>query len=194
MLRKISEQELIDGLRMRKSASIDYLYREYFPLIRHHVKLHSGNEQDAQDIFQDSLVVMFSQIRLKSFHLVCSLKTYFVSIGKNLWLQRLDYKFRLLYQADYVVHEAKEQYHPVDQVSDYESLEMIRLLYKNMLLLPFDCRRLLELYCLRVPFKEIARLMKYKDGVYVKTRKYHCKKLLGRKVMSDPESHQFMEL
>ena len=34
--------------------------------------------------------------------------------------------------------------------------------------------------------------VKYKDEVYVKTRKYSCKRLLRRKIMNDPECQQFL--
>jgi RNA polymerase sigma factor (sigma-70 family) len=163
-------------------------------VIRHHVKQNSGNEQDAQDVFQDTLVALFNQVRAEPFKLACSLKTYVTSIGKNLWLQRLDYKFRLLYQADLEVNEPGSCYTIEDQFPEYESLVLQRLLYKNIMLLPDDCRRLLQLYCLKVPFREIARMMKFKDEVYVKTRKYTCKNLLRKKMIKDPECLQFLEI
>jgi hypothetical protein len=49
------------------------------------------------------------------------------------------------------------------------------------------------LYCLKIPYREIAKLMKYKDDVYVKTRKYSCKQLLRRKILSDPQCQLIFE-
>ncbi|MCX6305842.1 MAG: RNA polymerase sigma factor [Bacteroidetes bacterium] len=192
-MRHYKDEELIEGLRKRKSRCIDYLYQEYFPVLRNHLIHNSGNQQDVEDLFQEALIVLYNRVTVRPFVLNCSLKTYFISIGKNLWLQRLDYKYRLLYQADYEVHEPKEYYTIEDQNLEWETLEKQRLFYKNLMQLPTDCNRLLQLYCLKISFREIARLMNYKDEVYVKTRKYYCKNLLRKKIMNDPEYQQFIK-
>lgn len=192
MIYRFTDEELIEGLRKRESKSIRYMYQEYFPLIRHLLVKNSGNEQDAEDLLQDALVLLYKQCQAEPFLIQCSLKTYFVGICKNLWMQRLDYKFRLLYQADYSVHEPRERYYLDDQDLQYEDLARQRLLHKHLMLLPNDCRQLLQLYFLKISFSEIAKLLKYKDESYVKTKKYLCKNLLRKKIMNDPESQQFL--
>jgi RNA polymerase sigma factor (sigma-70 family) len=194
MIRHYTDEELVEGLRQRKRSCIAYLYQEYFPVIRHLLRQNSGSQQDIEDLFQDTLVALYSKCSVEPFRLACSLKTYFVAISRNLWLQRLESKYKLLYQADYEVNECKENYFTGAVDQDEEDLELDRLFYKNLLLLPNDCRRLLQLYCLKIPYKEIARMMKYKDEVYVKTRKYSCKKLLRRRIMNDPEFQNFFKL
>ena len=176
-----TDEELIEGLRLKKRGCIDFLYQEFYPVIRHYVTQNSGNHQDVEDLFQDTIIVLFKRVTTQPFKLECSLKTYFISVGKNLWLQRLERKYKLLYQADFEVHESKGTYSVEDQNLADETLEQQRLFYKHLMLLPGDCRRLLQLYCLKIPYKEIARLMKFKDDVYVKTRKYYCKNLLRKK-------------
>ena len=192
MMYHYDDEELIEGLRQRNRRYIDILYQEFYPVVRHYVKQNSGNIQDVEDLIQDTMIVLYKRSLIKPFTLECSLKTYFMSICKNLWMQRLERKYRLLYQADCEVNDVKGEYTMDDQESRDESLEQQRLFYKNLMLLPNDCRRLLQLYCLKIPYKEIAKLMKYKDEVYVKTRKYSCKKLLRRKIMNDPECQQFL--
>jgi RNA polymerase sigma factor (sigma-70 family) len=147
-----------------------------------------------EDLFQDTLVALYIKCSAEPFRLACSLKTYFVAISRNLWLQRLESKYRLLYQAEYEVNESRENYFTGASEQEEEEVELDRLFYKNLLLLPNDCRRLLQLYCLKIPYKEIARMMKYKDEVYVKTRKYSCKKLLRRRIMNDPEFQKYFKL
>ena len=192
MNHQYTDEELVEGLRQRKSSCIDYLYQEFYPVIRHYLLKNSGNHQDVEDLIQDALIVLYKRCIIQPFILECSLKTYFMSVSKNLWLQRLERKYRLLYQADCSVHETTGEYVIENHETGEETLEQHRLFYKNLMLLPHDCRRLLQLYCLKIPYKEIAQLMKYKDEIYVKTRKYSCKKLLRRKIMNDPECHQFL--
>ncbi len=192
MKRHYTDEELIEGLRQRNRNCIEYLYREYTPVIRHFLLHNSGNQQDAEDLFQDGMIALYKRSTVEPLLLQCTLKTYFMSVCKNLWLQRLETKHRLLYQADCEVHESREPYSMEDQDIHAESLELQRLFFKNMMLLPDECRQLLQLYCLKIPYREIARLLNFKDEAYVKTRKYFCKKLLRRKILNDPESHQFL--
>ncbi len=188
-----SDEMIIEGLRQKKSSCIMWIYEEFGPIVRHLVRLNSGTQQDMEDLLQDAIIVLYSRCLEESFRLECSLKTYFVAICKNLWLQRLERKFRLLYVADYVVNESSVDYSADDQKLREDNLELIRMLYKNLSMLPVDCQRLIRLFCLKVPFREIARLMKYKDDVYVKTRKYSCKNLLRKKILNDPDYYLFIE-
>ena len=192
MMYKFTDEELIEGLRLRKRNCIDYFYQEFYPVVRHHVTQNSGNLQDVEDLFQDTIVVLFKRAMIQPFKLECSLKTYFMSVCKNIWLQRLEYKYRLLYQADYEVHDPQAVYTLNELDLTDEDLERQRLFYKNLMKLPHDCRQILQLYCLNVSYKEIARLLKFKDDVYVKTRKYFCKNLLRKKIINDPECRQFL--
>jgi RNA polymerase sigma factor (sigma-70 family) len=193
MLIHYSDDIIVDGLRQKKSSCIAYMYEEFGPIVRHMVNRNSGTLQDMEDLFQDAIIVLYKRSLVQPFNLECSLKTYFISICKNIWLQRLERKFRLLYQEDLEVHESWGIYMMDDEELKEENLEQRRLFYKNLQLLPTDCQRLIRLYCLKIPFKEIARLMNYKDEIYVKTRKYSCKNLLRKKIMKDPECYQFLE-
>jgi RNA polymerase sigma factor (sigma-70 family) len=193
MILQFSDEELIEGLRQRKKRYIEYMYQEFVPIIRHFLLHNSGNQQDVEDLFQDAILALYTRSMVPDFTLDCSLKTYFVSICKNIWLQRLERKCRLFYQADYEVHEPKEAYSMEDSELLEDVLEIERLFYKHLQSLPVDCRRLIELYCLKVPVKEIVRLMNYKTEIYVRTRKYSCKNLLRKRIMNDPECHQFLD-
>ncbi len=190
---RYTDEQLLDGLRKKKDYYIQFLYNEYGPIIRHFVRQNSGNIQDVEDILQDSLIVLFASIKVPSFKLDSSLKTYFIAISKNLWLQRLERKYRLKYQADWEVNEPTVSYSPEEEETKEENLECQRLFFKHMSELPQECRRLLELYCLKIPYREIARLMNYKDEIYVKTRKYSCKNLLRKNIMNDPDYQQFLD-
>ena len=65
------------------------LYREYYPMICSYIKTNSGNDDDAADIFQDALIVLYDKVREPYFQLTCSIKTFIYSICRNLWLKKL---------------------------------------------------------------------------------------------------------
>jgi RNA polymerase sigma factor (sigma-70 family) len=192
MIVRYTDEELLEGLKQRDRGCIEYMYNEFFPVVRHFVFDNSGNQQDSEDAFQDTILVLYKRCMLSSFRLACSLKTFVAAIGKNIWLQRLDRKYRLLYQADCEVHEDQAAYGTVEYELSEENLEKQRLFYKNLMMLPSDCRQILQLYCMKVPFKEIARMLKYKNEKLAKVRKYTCKNLLRKRVMNDPECRKLL--
>lgn len=189
-----SDEALIDGLRKRKKSYIEYIYQEFTPLVSRHVYHNSGHASDVDDLVQEAMFILYKRCKSQTFKLECSLKTYFVSICKNLWLQQLARRYRLLYQGDSEVNEPHITYRSDDPDHLEEEAVKQRLLYKSMLALPKDCQHLLELYFLEIPYKEIARMLKLKDEIVVKTRKYACKNLLRKKIMNDPEFHQYFKL
>jgi len=187
-----SDTSLIQGLRQKKSESIRYLYKEFFPVIRSIVERNSGNRQDSEDVFHDGLIVLYMRSQNKTFTLKSSLKTYFYAVCRNLWLQRLERKYRLLYQADFEIHEDSEEYATDDQYVREEQLEKMRLYHQHFFNLPLDCQALLKLFFRKVPLKEIAKVLGFKDENYAKTRKYMCKNMLRKKILNDPICQPFI--
>lgn len=187
-----SDTSLIQGLRQKKSESIRTLYKEFFPVIRSIVERNSGNRQDSEDVFHDGLIVLYMRSQNKTFTLKSSLKTYFYAICRNLWLQRLERKYRLLYQADFEIHENSEEYATDDQYVREEQLEKMRLYHQHFFNLPLDCQALLKLFFRKVPLKEIAKVLGFKDENYAKTRKYMCKNMLRKKILNDPVCQPFI--
>ena len=172
---------------------IEHLYREYQPAIRHFLVRNSGNVQDVEDLLQDAIVVLYKRLAAGPLTLDCTLKTYFMSVCRNLWLQRLERKYRLIYVSDMEVNERAGTYSMDESLVDEATLEQQRLFHKHLMKMPADCRNILQLYCLKISYREIARLMNYKDEVYVKTRKYSCKQMLRRRIQRDPEYQQFLK-
>jgi RNA polymerase sigma factor (sigma-70 family) len=67
----------------------DDLYTDCFPAIEAYIEKNSGNKQDAEDIFQESLIVLLKKQSEPDFTLTSSVKTYLFSVAKNLWLKKL---------------------------------------------------------------------------------------------------------
>jgi RNA polymerase sigma factor (sigma-70 family) len=88
-MQTISDHSLLDQLRNEDNASFELLYKFYFPAIANYITLNQGNKADAEDIFQESIIVLLQKVRKNDFVLTSSLKTYLFAISKNLWLKRL---------------------------------------------------------------------------------------------------------
>ena len=55
-----SDEAIIEGLRLRSDFIIRYIYQTDYPMIRYLVMSNSGSDEDAEDIFQDSLIPKLS--------------------------------------------------------------------------------------------------------------------------------------
>jgi len=185
-----SDNAILNGLKACHSGSVKYIYKNYFPLARSFVLKNSGIQQDAEDVFQDGIIILYEKIRFGSITLNCSLKTFFYSICKNIWMQRLDRKWRLLYQADFV-NESYEDYEPIQIEVKEEEAEKKRLYHLHLLSLPPDCQKILGMFLSKASLKEIAECMGFKDINYAKTRKYLCKNMLRKKILNDPQYKMF---
>lgn len=86
---------LLRELKKEDNGIFEALYKEYFPTVKKFVVNNSGNLLDAEDIFQDTMIVFLQKLRSDNFELTASVKTYIVAIAKHLWLKKLrDHAFK----------------------------------------------------------------------------------------------------
>jgi RNA polymerase sigma factor (sigma-70 family) len=85
----ISDNTLLDKLKNEDNASFEVLYKFYFPSIATYIAHNFGSTEDAEDIFQEAIIVLLQKVRQTDFVLTASLKTYLFAIARNLWLKRL---------------------------------------------------------------------------------------------------------
>jgi RNA polymerase sigma factor (sigma-70 family) len=88
-MQTLTDEVLVEQLKAEHSASFQLLYKFYYPSVASFVRQNMGNTEDAEDIFQETIVVLLRKVRQPEFALTSSLKTYLYAIAKNLWLKRL---------------------------------------------------------------------------------------------------------
>ncbi|MBW6492075.1 MAG: sigma-70 family RNA polymerase sigma factor [Lentimicrobium sp.] len=185
-----SDEAIVEGLRLRSDFIIKYMYQELFPMIRYLVVKNSGNDEDAEDVFQDGLIVVFKKIRDHELDLSCSFRTYIYSVCRNIWLQKLNK--RKQYQREFSDIESYiDLPDKVDQFQE-EEMEKYRLYQQHFLTLGEDCQKVLLLFMKKQSLKDIALEMGYKTEKYAKTRKYLCKEELKKRIINDPKCQKFL--
>ncbi|WP_037576426.1 RNA polymerase sigma factor [Sporocytophaga myxococcoides] len=85
----VTDNNIVEELKSEDSEAYERLYKYYFPTILSFIKRNKGNEADAEDIFQEAVLVLLQKIRQPNFILTSGLKTYLFAIAKNLWLKQL---------------------------------------------------------------------------------------------------------
>lgn len=102
----MDENLVVDGLKKRNNAVYNLLYTFYYPTIENFVKRNSGTSADAQDVFQETIIVLLDKVPKKDFILASSIKTYIFAVASNIWLKRLRETKRLTkLDADYELED-----------------------------------------------------------------------------------------
>lgn len=179
-----TDDAIIDGLKKRDNGIIRYVYKEYYPTIKFLITTNSGTETDAEDVFQDALVVLYRKIARENLILTSSFKTFLYSICRNLWLQRLD---RRVFSNEFLEMEDLSEVHDHFLLEEpEEEQEKYRLFQQHFLRLSLDCQKVLRLFMGKTSLKEIADIMGFKTEKYAKTRKFMCKEKLKNSIINDP--------
>ncbi|HBK71325.1 MAG TPA: sigma-70 family RNA polymerase sigma factor [Flavobacteriaceae bacterium] len=88
--KKIHEdQKYIDGLLQNNSFIIQAIYDKFAPKVINYIKSNSGDADRAQDVIQETLVVIYNQASEKKLQLTCPFDAYFFLLCKRKWLNKL---------------------------------------------------------------------------------------------------------
>ncbi|HMQ80459.1 MAG TPA: RNA polymerase sigma factor [Ignavibacteria bacterium] len=91
---------LLEKLKEGDNKALSLIYDTYYPSIERMVINNSGSRDDAQDIFQDSMITLVEKVKDPCFELTSSVNTYLYSISKNLWLKKLRSRKPDIYISD----------------------------------------------------------------------------------------------
>lgn len=85
----ITDNDLLAGIKQQERASFQILYTFYYPTVERFILRNNGTIADAEDVFQEALMVLLEKVPIEDFKLTSSLKTYVFSVASNIWLKRL---------------------------------------------------------------------------------------------------------
>ena len=88
-MQTFSDNTLLEKLKTEDSSSFELLYKFFFPSIASYIKQNTGSNEDAEDVFQEAIIVLLQKVRQPDFVLTFSLNTYLYAVAKNIWLIEL---------------------------------------------------------------------------------------------------------
>ena len=132
----------------------------------------SGSADDAKDIFQETMIVLYEKVRSGSFELNCQIKTYVYSVSRRLWLKRLQQMNRYVPALD----NLQETVPVEDEIEENERINNeFHAMEKAISSLGEPCKSLLEAYYLeKRSMQEIAMSFGYTNADNAKNQKYKC--------------------
>ncbi len=178
----LSEVQLLAGLWGNDTRTLEEIYDRFFVQVRRMVLDGGGNAEDAADVFQEGLVVLFKKKDDPDFELTAAFGTYLYGVCRFTWLRLWRKKSR----SQGVTFPDSEEL--IDEYKVEESLvaaEKRQLFQEKMKALGEDCRRVLQLFFAGTPLREIAQKMGFTDD-YIKKKNRVCKKKLTDLVRNDP--------
>jgi RNA polymerase sigma factor (sigma-70 family) len=181
---KFSDLEYLEGIRKRDNLVLKQLYKEFFPSVRTFVFQNSGSEDDASDLFQESVIVVYRQVH-EGREINCSLSTYLFSVSRLLWLKELRRRKKFDGSMDSeAMQDQLEDYSPgvLDQMESHDRMAIYQQAFMK---LGEDCRKILKLFYEKVSLREIANIMGFASEKYAKKRKFKCKEKLVSLIEKD---------
>ena len=178
---KREEQVHIEAIKRNDTTGLLELYRQYLPRISRFISSNGGNFDDAKDIFQDALMVIYKRVQQPDFELKSNFYTLLYGICRNLWGNQLQKKSRseVTLNDDYKYTIEPGTAHLI------EEQEESKLFWDAFKLLGKDCQQLLQLFFAKVKMVEIVAQMKLSSVSYAKKRKFQCKERLVQFVKAD---------
>jgi RNA polymerase sigma factor (sigma-70 family) len=167
-----NEQDLLKGLAQGDKQTIEIIYKDHYNLIQSLILNNNGSADDAKDIFQEAMIVLYEKVRSGSFELNCQLKTYLYSVSKRLWLKKLSTNNRFVstgveLEQTFPVEEEVEAHERRD--AEFDMME------KAIASLGEPCKSLLEAYYLnKQNMQVIAEAFGYTNADNAKNQKYKC--------------------
>jgi len=188
-----SDEQILKGILRHDNLILQFVYKQYYYNINYFIRKNQGSEDDASDIFQEAIIIIYRKIKENDLIFEkSSFKGYLFSVCRFLWLKQLEKRRiekeklndSLPYQEDLYDDNLNEL---------AEKNERYGLYQKHFGTLSTDCQKLLQLFFEKVSLREIAKVMGYKSEKYAKKRKFKCKELLISRIKQDAEFKKILE-
>lgn len=182
------ETALLEGLAKNDRHAAETIYKQYYNMVQGLVLNNNGSSDDARDIFQEAMIVLYEKARSGSFELHCQLKTYIYSVCRRLWLKRLQLQQKFVQEVNHVQETVPVE----EELEDHEQLNgEFSMMEKAMLSLGEPCRSLLEaFYVQKKNMTEIAGNFGYTNADNAKNQKYKCLMRLKKLFFAEYKNNQ----
>lgn len=171
----------VEGIRLGNRTILDDIYVQFFPQIQGFILKNSGTVEDAKDIFQEALLIVYNNAQDPDFKLTCKFSSYLYSICRNTWFKQTRNKKKHLLEEDADSIQ-------IDQDEIEEAiiwLERYKIYKRQFNNISEKCQQLLKLYLEGIDMKTIAKKFGFANVAYARKRKFKCKEQLILKIEQD---------
>ena len=166
----MEDQKIIDLIKSQKHDKVFTTLYKYFPVVKKMIVAKGGRSEDAEDIYQEALIVFYKKAESADFKLTSSINTYLYSICRFMWMDQFKKQ-----QKQIFVDIEKEHINESEFTSAIETENQLKLAEKVISELGERCKELLILFYFQSKkLKDIATKMGYNSENTAKNQKYKC--------------------
>lgn len=170
--------EFTQGFLDGKAEVLEVLYNNVFPNVLSYISRRDGTKKDAEDIFQNALMVLF--VKLKDEKLkIDSFENYLFTVCRNLW-RREAAKNRVT-KLDTVPLWSRE----TELGAFYIEQKQFELYREKFGALSEQCKELLAMSFAKVGYQKIVEAFNYASQVVARQRVFKCKNRLISLIKKD---------
>lgn len=187
-----SDSELVEEIsgNRRLDEAITQIYQEHASVARSFIMGKGATEQDADDIFQETVVSFIESVQKGKFRRESGIRTFLISISKNLWYNEIRRRQRAGNREKLYVMEQEDP-----DIREIIGDQEVRNLLNQMLNdLGNSCRKVLELFYFEdLPMKDIVSHLHYENEQVVRNKKYKCLQQLTEKMKQNPLAEKLIK-
>jgi DNA-directed RNA polymerase specialized sigma24 family protein len=122
--KKFSTDEILQGIIEGRPEIFCFIRGKTFSFISNYIRLHNGRKSDCEEVFQDTLIVIFKKLKKNNLTLTCDFATYFIAVSKTIW--RFEQKNKKKESAIYPVPECAEEKEIEDIYKESKEFKLYR--------------------------------------------------------------------
>lgn len=164
---------------------MEYLYKIIYPKVKSYILVNSGNSDDAFDIFQDGIMILYKQIQENKYNQEYELTGFLYVVCKNLWTNKIKRDKKISFLPEN--YDSSDHFDFSDHIVTKENKQILNEIIDK---LGKKCYQLLQ-YSIFFKLKpdEIINKMGFATVNAVKTQKYKCKQKLA-KILEENNSYK----
>lgn len=180
----------LKALLNNDSKTIKSIYKDNFYKVKSFVLKNSGQQEDAEDIFQKALMQLAVRYKKDQFVIKTSFEAYLFTVCKNLWRRELN-KAKIKVTKDEFIELKDDNQDIALAVLEQKRWELFT---ESLELISDSCKQILKLYFAKISYAEIMNKFNYNSETVVRQRVFKCKNSLKALVKKDKRFRNLTEL
>lgn len=173
-LNLFSDQKIIERIRQNDRRVLGDIFLRYERLVNSFILRRGGSREDAQDLLQEAVIVLWQKVNAGSFALSSKLSTFILAVVRNKWLAMCR-KNQSLSKED-IPEIRDEENIALEEIIEREQMVQLQTALQEISEL---CRKLLRLFYFEERnMASIADILNLAGADVAKSKKYQCKKRL----------------
>ena len=173
-----TERQLLYKLSQGDRKATEQVYSQNYSIVTKWLYKNGCTVDDADDVFQEGMMVLFGKVQEAEFSLSCTINTYLFAICKHVWYKKL----QQIKKAPATYFDDTHEDAPMSAIAAEEELNVhherethFGYLESALEQLGEPCRSLLQAYYHKdMSMHQIAANFGYTNPENAKTQKYKC--------------------